>query len=59
MMSQKLNLLTYGIIWHIKKDKKNEKCTLSKNQPVGSNWRRDNIVLQWLHINPAKIDQDR
>ena len=22
MMSQKLNLLTYGIIWHIKKDKK-------------------------------------
>ena len=46
MMSQKLYLLTYGIIWHIKKDKKNEKCTLSKNQPVGSNWRRDNVVLQ-------------
>ena len=29
-----------------KKDKKNEKCTLSKNQPVGSNWHGDNVLLQ-------------
>ena len=47
-MSQKLNLRNYGIICNIQKEKKNDKCTLAKNQPVGANWHRDidSIVFQ-------------
>ena len=35
-------------LFGMSRKKKNEKCTLAKNQPVGTNWRRDisNTVLQ-------------
>ena len=61
VVSQKLNLSNYGNGWHFLKEQ-DEKCSLSKNQPVGVNWWGDisNVILQRLHIYyPSKISLDR
>lgn len=52
VVSQKLNLSNYGNGWHFLKEQ-DEKCSLSKNQPVGVNWWGD-ISIIMLPMNPGK-----